>query len=161
MNVDILLAIFAALTILLGLVGCVYPLLPGVPLAWLGLLISHFCRYTKTSIPVLIITLLLTIVVTVLDFILQPYLTKRSGGSKKAVMGATIGLFASLFFGPLFIILGPFLGAFIGELLTNPGDADRALKAAAGSFVGFLLGSGIKMICVIAFIWIFCFNFFI
>lgn len=160
MNIDILLAVISALMLILGLVGCIYPLLPGVPLAWLGLVVAHFCQYTKTPTAVLAITLFFTIVVSALDFFLQPYLTKCSGGSKKAVLGATIGLFASIFFGPIFIILGPFIGAFIGELLTEPSDTARALKAATGSFIGFILGSGIKMICVISFIWIYFFELF-
>lgn len=155
MDLDILLSILAGIFLLTGLAGCVVPILPGAPLAWAGLFTAHFCTLSNVSVTVLTITGIIALIVTVADSVLQPFLTKKFGGSKKAVLGATIGLFLAMFLGPFFIILAPFAGAFIGELIENPEDASRALKAAIGSFIGFLLGTGIKMLCVISFIWIF------
>ena len=158
MDVNFFLILTSAILLAIGLVGTVVPILPGVPLAWAGLLTAHFCARTQTPIFILVITGLVAILVTVADTILQPYLTKKFGGSKNAVWGATIGLFVALFLGPLFIIIAPFIGALIGELISTPNDSKHALKAASGAFLGFLLGTGIKMICVIAFIWIFIFE---
>lgn len=158
MDVNILIAATAALLLVTGLAGCVVPVLPGVPLAWAGLLAAHFCSYTQTPVAVLVAAAIATAVVTVLDTIMQPALTKKFGGSKNAVLGATIGLVVSIFLGPAFILIAPFIGAFIGEILTNPDSMRQAFKAALGSFIGFLLGTGLKMICVIVFIWIFLFE---
>ena len=158
MNTDILLAVTAGILLLTGLIGTVMPILPGVPLAWAGLLTAHFCKITATPLYILIITGITALTVTILDSLLQPYITKKAGGSKKAVLGATIGLIASLFLGPLFIITGPFIGAFIGELIQDPDSPSKAIKAAVGSLFGFLIGTGIKMICVISYIWIFLFE---
>lgn len=155
MDLNILFAIIAGFCLISGLAGCVLPVLPGVPLAWAGLFAAYFCSFSPISRTVLVVTGIFAVLVTVLDSVLQPFLTKKFGGSKKAVWGATIGLVAAIFLGPLFILLAPFIGAFIGELLENPDDYGRAFKAAFGSFAGFLLGTGLKMICVIAFIWIF------
>ncbi|MBP3608552.1 MAG: DUF456 domain-containing protein [Treponema sp.] len=158
MELDIFLVILSGLLFFLGLLGTFAPILPGIPLAWIGLLLSHFCSYTQTKIWILVVTGILSIAVMVLDTILQPWLTKKSGGSKAGIWGSTIGLFISLFLGPIFVIIAPFLGAFIGELLNDSSDIPKALKAAFGTFKGFLLGTGIKMITIFIFIWIFVFN---
>ncbi len=158
MELDIFLVILSGLLFFLGLLGTFAPILPGIPLAWIGLLLSRFCSYTQTKIWILVVTGILSIAVMVLDTILQPWLTKKSGGSKAGIWGSTIGLFISLFLGPIFIIIAPFLGAFIGELLNDSSDIQKALKAAFGTFKGFLLGTGIKMITIFIFIWIFVFN---
>jgi uncharacterized protein YqgC (DUF456 family) len=158
MEIEIILAVTGAVLLLAGLAGCVIPVLPGVPLAWAGLFAAHFSQYIQISVPALIVTGIFTVIITVLDFVLQPALTKKWGGSKNAVMGATIGLIAALFLGPLFILIAPFIGAFVGEMITDSSDTGKALHAAFGSFIGFLLGTGLKMICVIAFIWVYIFN---
>ncbi len=82
-------------------------------------------------------------VITVLDYVIPSVGTKKLGGSKYGVWGSTIGIIVGLFFGPLGIILGPAVGAFIGELIYQK-QADVALKAALGSFVGFLAGTILK-----------------
>ena len=83
-------------------------------------------------------------VVTVLDYVFPVWATKKFGGSKRGVWGATIGLVVGIFFfPPIGIIVGPFVGAFIGEY-TSPENKSNALKSAIGSFIGFLLGTGLK-----------------
>ena len=82
-------------------------------------------------------------------------MTNKIGGSKAATIGSTIGLIIGLFMGPAGIILGPFLGALVGELIHSKGAFFTSLKSAWGAFLGFLLGTGIKMIAVGFFIWIF------
>ena len=82
-------------------------------------------------------------------------MTNKIGGSKAATIGSTIGLIIGLFLGPFGIIAGPFLGALVGEMLHSRGDFATSIKSAWGSFLGFLLGTGMKMIAVGFFIWIF------
>ena len=161
-NVDptIFFAILAGILLLSGLVGTVLPLLPGPPIAWAGLVAAHFSVYCKLEIWILVATGIATAIVTAIDYIFPSLITKKSGGSEAATWGCNIGLFASFFLGPLFILIGPFLGAFIGEMINDSSDSKRALHAAIGAFKGFLLGTGLKAITAMCFIWIFLWSVF-
>ena len=148
---DITLAVLGAALVLVGFIGSVLPIIPGPPISWAGLLLlkwtdfvdDHGAAYENA----LWILLFFVILVTILDYVVPIMGTKRYGGSKRGVWGATIGVVVGLFFGPLGIIIGPFLGAYIGEITTGKKDRE-ALRAAWGSFMGFLLGVGLKlMVC--------------
>ena len=140
---DFLLISIGTLLILLGLIGCIVPILPGPPLSFGGLIIIHFTRWGNINGDLLLWLGIAAALATALDYILPIWATKKFGGSKRGVWGATIGSLIGLFFFPPFgIIVGPFLGAFIGEI-TSENDKN-ALKSALGSFVGFLFGTGIK-----------------
>ncbi len=143
---DYFLLIVAILLILAGLIGCIMPVLPGPPLSFVGLLFLHFTRWANYSSNMLLILGLLAIAVTVLDYIVPVWGTKKFGGSKAGVWGAAIGLLIGLFFGPAGIIIGPFLGAFVGEIIAKKESKD-ALKAAFGSFIGIMAGTVFKLIC--------------
>lgn len=153
-------AILAGILLLVGLVGTVLPVLPGPPIAWAGLLAAHFSTYSKIEIWILIATGIAAALITVIDNIFPSLMTKKAGGSKAATWGCTIGLLASFFLGPIFILIAPFIGAFIGEMIHDSSDSKRAVKAAFGAFKGFLLGTGLKMITVICFIWLFLWSIF-
>ena len=153
-------AILAGVLLLLGLIGTVLPVLPGPPIAWAGLLAAHFSNYSQIEIWILIATGIAAIFVTVMDNIFPSIMTKKAGGSKAATWGCTIGLVVAFFLGPIFILIAPFAGAYIGEMIHDSSDAKRALKAAFGAFKGFLLGTGIKIITVMCFIWLFMWSIF-
>ncbi len=153
-------AILAGVLLLIGLIGTVLPVLPGPPIAWAGLLAAHFSSYSQIEIWILIATGIAAVFVTVIDNIFPSVMTKKAGGSKAATLGCTIGLIVSFFLGPIFILIAPFAGAFIGEMIHDSSDAKRALKAALGAFKGFLLGTGLKIICVMCFIWLFLWSLF-
>jgi len=140
---DYFLVIFGGILVLVGIIGCIIPALPGPPLSYVGILLLHFTRWGDLSAKLLIWLAIFTIVVTVMDYILPIWATKKLGGSRRGVWGSTIGLIVGLFFAPLGIIIGPFLGAFIGEM-TLRSDTDKALRSALGAFLGFLLGTGAK-----------------
>jgi len=152
---DIILVASAAILLLIGFAGTFVPILPGAPLAWLGLLLAYFSKYSHLALWLLILCLVIAIVVSVADNIFPVIMTKKAGGSKKGSWGCTLGLVAGFFLGPLGIIFCPLLGAFIGELIENPTDKKKALRAALSSFYGFLMGLGLKMIAVLVFIWIY------
>ena len=89
------------------------------------------------------------LLVVLLEYLIPIYGTKRFGGTKYGMWGSTIGLLAGLWFGPLGIVIGPFVGAFVGEMLATQ-DSSTALRSAWGSFVGFLFGSATqtdRMLC--------------
>lgn len=142
---DIFLLVFSSVLILVGLVGCVLPILPGPPISFVGLLMLHYSSYGNFTSKNLWFFGVLAIVVTILDYVIPIWGTKRFGGSKRGQWGATFGLIAGLFLGPFGIILGPFFGAYLGEI-SGGGDSKMAMKSALGSFLGFLMGTGIKLI---------------
>ena len=148
---SIALAIFAIILGVLGIVGSIVPALPGPPLSWFGLLLmflrSHFyAAGDPFSSTALLIWLGITILVTVLDYIVPSWMTKISGGSKYAGWGATTGLLLGMFIPPVGIILGTLLGAFLAELVFADKNGWESAKSALGAFMGFLCGTGIKLI---------------
>ncbi|MFC7445138.1 putative membrane protein [Mesoflavibacter sp. HG96] len=141
---DIFLTIIGFAFILLGLVGSVLPILPGPPLSGIGLLLLHLTEYVPNNSLFIGITLLIAILIFAMDYIIPAIGTKKFGGSKAGMIGTTIGLFFGLFTPiPGGIIIGPFIGAFLGEL-SNKADTNTALKAAFGSFLGFITGTFLK-----------------
>jgi uncharacterized protein len=129
-----------------GILGSVLPVLPGPPLSYAGLLLLHFTEKYHFSSRFLIIWAIIAAGVFALDYFIPVFGTKKFGGSKRGVWGSMIGLVIGIFFFPPFgIIIGPFLGAVIGELSTGV-DSGAAFKSGFGSFVGFLVGTLIKLI---------------
>lgn len=146
MTADILFVIFGSILLLAGFIGCLLPVLPGPPLAWAGFFLASFSSLTDISTKTLIITVILVVLVTIFDTIAPPLFTKKNGGTKYGTWGSTIGLVVGMFLGPIGIILGPFAGSYIGEIINDSTDKKKALKTAWASLVGFLVGSGTKMI---------------
>lgn len=142
---DTLYIILALVCGIIGVAGAILPAMPGAPLSFIGLLLLLPCGadISNTSLWVSGIFLL---VVSILDYVAPIWLTDLSGGSKEATRGSMIGLVVGLFaFPPIGLILGPFIGAFIGEMMANS-TTGKAFKVALMSFVGFVLTTGIKII---------------
>lgn len=143
---DPVLITFGIIFIISGILGCVLPIIPGPPLSYVGLLLLHFTEKYQFSTKFLVIWAIVTAVVYALDYIIPAWGTKKFGGSKRGIWGSIIGLLIGLFFFPPFgIIVGPFVGAVIGELTAGK-DHGAALKSGFGSFMGFLAGTIIKLI---------------
>ena len=143
---DIALLILAGLCMLVGLIGCIVPGLPGTPIAYAGLWIAQATERVDFSWQVLLIWGIVTIVVSVLDYVVPALGTKKFGGTRWGVWGSTIGVFVGLFFGAVGVIVGPLVGAILGELLGGKKMAE-ALRAGWGSFIGLLCGTVLKLIC--------------
>lgn len=143
---DIVLLILAALCMLVGLIGCIVPGLPGVPIAYAGLWIAQATERVDFSWQALLVWGIVTVVVTVLDYVVPALGTKRYGGTKWGVWGSTIGVFVGMFFGAVGVIVGPLAGAVLGEML-NGKEWREALRAGWGSFIGLLFGTILKLIC--------------
>lgn len=142
---DTLLSILAVLFGVVGCVGCIVPVLPGVALAYAGYLCLYFCSYSEISVAWLVVFGVLTLFVSVLDYLLPSYMTKKFGGSKAGERGAMAGVLGGFLFGPIGIIVGPFVGAVLGELIFDNSDKQRALRSGFGSFLSFFVGTGIKL----------------
>jgi len=141
---DIFLIISGSLLMIMGIAGCLLPMLPGPPLSYLGLITIHFSSKIDFSSKFLIYWGIIVILVSILDYVIPIWGTKYFGGSKYGVWGSMAGLLAGLFIPPVGIIIGPFLGAVVGEMLA--GNKQNALKAGFGSFIGFLAGTIVKLL---------------
>ena len=139
---DLLLAIVGGICLLVGLAGAILPL-PGPPLSYVGLLLFHFTKFGQFSQELLFSLGFATLLITVLDYYIPVWGTKKFGGTKAGTRSSTAGMIIGMFFGPFGIFIGAFAGAFIGETLW--GDKQNALKAAMGSFVGFAAGIMLKV----------------
>lgn len=137
------------LFILIGLAGSILPALPGPPVAYAGLLLQQLREPNPFSVNFLLVWLVIILMVTVLDYYIPVWGTKRFGGSKYGIWGCTLGFIAAIWMGPWGVIIGPFTGAFLGELLAKK-PQPQALRAAFGSFLGFLGSSLIKiLVCLV------------
>lgn len=152
MTLDIVLIILAGICMIVGIIGSIVPALPGPPLSYVGILLMHFTSMTEYSSLFLILWAIVIVTIQVLDYFVPIWGTKKFGGSKYGAWGSTIGIVAGMFiFPPLSIIIFPFVGAVIGELLNNK-DFNSSLKAGFGAFIGFLAGTLMKLIvCFILF----------
>ncbi|MCL9804928.1 DUF456 domain-containing protein [Flavobacterium amniphilum] len=150
---DSTLLIIGLICSVVGVFGSFLPALPGPALSWIGLLLLYLTESIPDNYWILGITLFITIIVTILDYVIPAKDTKRFGGSKYGIWGTNIGLIVGLISPiPFGFIIGPFVGAFIGELYYDKQDHQRALKAATGSFIGFLASTFIKFVVCIAFL---------
>ena len=142
---DIFLIVLAGILVIIGFLGCILPILPGLPLSYIGILLLHFSSVAEFSSQFLIGWGIAVIAVQVLDYLIPIWGTKKFGGSKFGIWGSMIGMMVGLFLGPIGIILGPFLGAVIGELFAGKNNKE-AIKAGFGAFVGLILGTISKLI---------------
>ena len=153
---DIILLILGFLLMLAGIIGSFIPVVPGPPLSWVGLLVLHLTEAVTLSTTFLVITGIIAISIAILDYFIPAIGTKRFGGSRAGAIGTTVGLIIGLIaLGPFGILIGPFAGALIGELVFNQTESTAAFKAATGSFIGFLASTFIKLIVAIVFLGLF------
>src|SRR5690554_7219517 len=144
-TMEYLILIISLLFIFGGIIGSILPALPGPPLSWIGLLILYTAPGMDFDYWILGITFVLTLIIVILDYVIPAQGTKRFGGSKYGIWGTNIGLVVGIFAPiPLGFIIGPFVGALIGELIYDRSDSKRSLKAATGSFIGFLASTFVK-----------------
>ena len=142
---DVLLFGLSFVFILLGIAGSFLPVLPGPLTSWVGLFLLHKTEAIEGNNSLLIITFAIALGVFVLDYLIPILGTKKFGGTKKGMLGATLGVLVGLLFlGPFGLIIGPFAGAYLGELLHRPDNKKRAIRAAFGSIIGFLTGVFLK-----------------
>jgi uncharacterized protein len=141
---DYILLILGILLMILGIIGCLVPVLPGPPFSFLGIILLHLSRFGHFTNSMLITLGAIAVIITILDYIVPVWGTRRFGGSKYGTRGATVGLVIGLFLGPLGIVLGPLFGAFVGEMIFKD-DINYALRAGFGSLLGFLTGIGLKL----------------
>lgn len=145
---DVLIICIGALMVLVGIAGSILPVLPGLPVSWLGLLLLKFTERAADDLTwsTILWTGLFMMVVSLLDSILPVWGTKKLGGGRKVVIGASLGLLFGFIAGLPGIILGPFVGALIGGLIEGH-SFWLSMRQALGAFLGFFAGIFLKLIC--------------
>jgi len=156
---DVFLLAFGLMCMIIGVLGSFLPVFPGPSISWIGLLLLYFTNAVPTNYWILGITLLITVFILIMDYIIPAKGTKKFGGSSYGIWGTNIGLVVGIFAPiPFGFIIGPFIGAFIGELIYNSKDHRRAFKAATGSFIGVLASSFMQfVVCMMylgLFVWV-------
>jgi len=155
MDANFWLYLLSVALVLIGLAGILLPLLPGLPLVFAGLLLAAWTDgFSRVGFWTLALLAGLTLLSLLLDFWATAHGAKRAGGSGRAVLGASLGLLAGVFFGLPGLLLGPFLGALIGELsLGTPWQ--QATGVGAATWLGLLLGMALKLTLALAMLAIF------
>ncbi|PWB19899.1 DUF456 domain-containing protein [Flavobacterium sp. HTF] len=153
---DSLLLLLGFVCMVVGVFGSFMPVLPGLSSCWVGLLLLYLTKAVENNYWILGITLFITVIITILDYVIPAKGTKKFGGSSYGVWGTNIGLIVGILSPiPFGVIIGPFVGALIGELMYDSKNHQRALKAATGSLLGFLASSFINFLFCIIYLGIF------
>jgi uncharacterized protein len=140
----ILLISIGLILAIVGLIGCIIPGLPGVPLNFISLLLIQYA-FKPFSATFMWWMAGIAIVITVLDYLIPVWGAKFAGASRLGVIGSMVGLIAGMFLTPIGMVLGAFLGAIIGELLSGK-DNFQSIKAGLGTVIGLLLGTVMKLV---------------
>ncbi|HRX64029.1 MAG TPA: DUF456 domain-containing protein [Candidatus Absconditabacterales bacterium] len=158
---DIILIIVGLILLITGFIGDFLPIIPGPIMSYLALIFLQIAEPTFST-SFLIIMAIICAIITTVDYIVPILGTKKMRGTKRGIRGSTIGLIIGIIilpllgitigpFGLIGLLGGPFMGAYIGEILYHSykkqkPNNKKALKAALGSFLGFLTGIFIKLI---------------
>jgi len=141
----ILLYVLGVALVIIGLAGIILPALPGHLLILAGLVLAAWAEhFTRVSVWTLAVIAVIAGASYIVDFAAAALGAKRLGASSRAMIGAGIGTMAGLFFGLPGIIVGPFIGAVIGELTVET-DWRRAGKAGVAAWIGFAIGTAVKV----------------
>lgn len=155
MTLDILLWFLAVVLVAVGMAGLLFPVLPGAPMVFAGLVLAawaeDFAHVGPITLTVLAVMAALTYVA---DFLAGAFGAKKFGASRRAVFGAMLGAMAGIFFGIPGVLLGPFIGAFIGELSARTG-LKTAGRAGFGAALGLAMGIAAKLALAFAMVGIF------
>lgn len=150
---DLFLLLLAFILLLAGVLGAFIPVLPGPPLSYAGMLLVHFTSLADFSVRTLLTFGIITLLITLADYLLPIWGTKLGRGTRHGMFGATIGLIIGIFFFPPFgILVGPIAGAWLAERVNGKNNED-AFRSAIGSFFGLLLGVVLKFVISVAIIW--------
>ncbi len=150
---ELFLTIVAFILIIAGIIGSILPALPGPPASWVGLLILNLIGL-GVSLQTVIVWGVIVAIISLLDYFVAPMLTNRAGGSRMAAIGSMVGVVLAVFVFPISIFLGAFLGAFLGELIHDSKDVQKALVVGFYSFLGFLIGTFMKVVVCVWILWL-------
>jgi uncharacterized protein len=138
----------AAILVVLGVLGTVLPVLPGVLFVFGGLFLAAWAQdFSRVGWVGLTVIGVLALLAFAAEFVASLLGARRVGASPKALVGAAIGGFIGVFFGLPGILLGPFLGAVVGELLAR-GGLKQATQVGVGTWLGLVFAAIAKLVIV-------------
>jgi len=150
--------LLAVLTVIAGLAGTIVPALPGVPLVFAGLFIGAWIEgFEVVGWGTLGILAVLTVIAVVVDFVAGAFGTRYMGASVRSFWGATIGAIVGLFFGIPGLLLGPFIGAVLGEL-SGGANLVGSGRAGVGAWLGIVFATAVKLAIAFLMIGLFLFR---
>lgn len=153
--------LLAGVLVLAGVAGTILPALPGVPLVFAGLLLAAWAGDFETvGVATIVVLALLTALSIVVDVLAAAMGAQRVGASRLALIGAVVGTFGGMFFGPLGLLGGPFIGALVGELI-HVRELRQATRVGVGTWLGIVLGTALKLGLVFAMLALFAFAWFV
>jgi uncharacterized protein YqgC (DUF456 family) len=151
----------AVILVIVGLVGVVLPALPGTILIFAGLLLAAWADgFARVGVATLVVIGVVGAASYGIDFAAAALGAKHLGASKRAMVGAAIGTLLGLFLGLPGLIIGPFAGAVLGELTAHR-DWKRAGKAGMAAWIGFAIGTAVKVAIAFVMIGIFAAAYFL
>lgn len=160
MDIQTLYYVLAGILILVGVAGTVLPALPGLPLVFGGMLLAAWAGgFEQVGVAMLVLLGVLTVLSLGIDLLATAMGAKRVGASKLALLGAVIGTFVGLFFGPIGLLTGPFVGALAGELVHGR-EVRKATRVGFGTWLGILVGTVLKIGLAFAMLGLFAFAWF-
>lgn len=152
---DIALYVLAAALIVGGLAGTVLPALPGIPMIFGGIwLVAAVGDYQQLGLWWLLSIGALGALGVIVDFVAASLGAKRVGASRRALWGASLGTVAGMFFGIPGLLLGPFIGALVGELTAGT-SVLRSAHVGAATWLGLLFGALLKLVISLTMIGLF------
>lgn len=144
--IEILWITIAGILLIIGIIGCIVPVIPGPPLSFFGLLILQLLDPSPFTIGFMLLMAFITIIVTIIDYMLPVWGARKFGSSRWGIFGSILGLIIGLFiFPPIGIFIFPFVGAFLMEFISGK-ETFKAFRASIGVFLGFIIGSVAKVI---------------
>ncbi|MGH8085826.1 MAG: DUF456 domain-containing protein [Lysobacter sp.] len=160
MDIQTLYYVLAGILILVGVAGTVLPALPGLPLVFGGMLLAAWAGgFEQVGVAMLVLLGLLTVLSLGIDFLATALGAKRVGASRLALVGAVVGTVVGLFFGPIGLLTGPFVGALAGELIHGR-EVRKATRVGFGTWLGILVGTVLKIGLAFAMLGLFAFAWF-
>jgi uncharacterized protein len=145
----------AVLLVVVGLAGVVLPAVPGTALIFAGLLLAAWADgFVRVGVVTIVMLGILTVASYFVDIATMALGMKRLGTTRRAMAGAALGTLAGLFFGLPGLVIGPFVGAVVGELTAHR-DLRGAGRAGIAAWIGFLIGTVVKVSLAFAMVGIF------
>lgn len=145
-----LINIICLILLLLGIIGTFLPILPGLVLSLCGLLIYKFGTDSDLSMIYIWVFGILTVISAVLNYVIPAKTNRKYGGTRWGSIGSVIGTIIGMFFPPIGFLIGMFAGVFVGELLHDSKDMDKAWKSTKGALIGFIYGTGFSFVVGVA-----------
>lgn len=147
-----LIQLVSIVLLIVGILGTILPVLPGLLFSLCGLLIYKFGTDAPLPMIYIWIFVILTAISVVLNYVIPAKTTRKYGGTRWGSIGSVVGTIAGMFLIPVpfGFLIGMFLGVFVGELLHDASDKKKAWNSTKGALIGFLYGTGFNLIVGLA-----------